>query len=191
MNMKKLESILEEDGIVFLTYGGLITQNLIAGMTDALEKESEQGSLDYKISSDIFTIFIELSQNMMNYSRVIKENDPSFDSKGLIMVGRSNPSEYYVLSQNIINKEDRLKLLPKLEEIISLDKNELRTRYKELRKNGQNLHGRGAGIGFYEIAKRCAEIKFSFNQINDEKFYFVFRAIIHINEGEKNGKIIS
>ena len=41
ITISNLSSVLDEDGIIFLAYGGLFTQPLIAGMTEALEKESE------------------------------------------------------------------------------------------------------------------------------------------------------
>ena len=45
MKFANLEEILERDGIVFLTYGGFLTQPLIAGMTDALEAEAQRSDL--------------------------------------------------------------------------------------------------------------------------------------------------
>jgi hypothetical protein len=178
MDTKKLEGILEEDGIVFLTYGGFITQSLIAGMTEALEKESEQNELSQRVANNIFTIFIELSQNMMNYSKSKKEEDKNFDPKGLIVVGKNNEDDYYILSQNILDKTDRAKILPKLQDITTLDQEGIKLKYRELRKSGRDQHGKGAGIGFYEIAKRCQEVEFEFTPINEEKFYFKFKAII-------------
>ena len=85
-NIKVLEEILEKDGIIFLTYGGTLTQSLIVAMTEALEKETEEADLSIGLASKIFTIFIELAQNMMHYSK--KMNKDGFDSKGLIVVGK-------------------------------------------------------------------------------------------------------
>jgi len=178
MNVKKLENILKEDGIVFLTYGGFLTQSLIAGMTEALEKESEDQNLGLSEANNLFTIFIELSQNMMNYSKSKKEINESFDPKGLIMVGKTENNEYYVFSQNILDKSDQSKIVPKLEEIKGMQIDDIKKRYRELRKSGKDSHGKGAGIGFYEIAKRCKNIEYSFEDINDTKRYFQFRAVI-------------
>ena len=36
MNIHSIQKIVEKDGIVFLTYGGFLSQTLIAGMTEAL-----------------------------------------------------------------------------------------------------------------------------------------------------------
>ncbi len=178
MNTKKLEAILEEDGIVFLTYGGFLTQSLIVGMTEALEKESESSDLSKKVSYNIFTIFIELSQNMMNYSKAIMESDKKFDPKGMIIVGKNNNGEYYIMSQNVIDIDDKKKIEPKLQEIIKSDLQEVKRLYRESRRSGKHTHHKGGGIGFYEIAKKSKKIEYSFIPINETKFYFKFKAIL-------------
>ena len=61
MNISAIQEIVEKDGIVFLTYGGFLSQALISGMTEALEKEAEQNELNMGDSSNIFTIFIYTS----------------------------------------------------------------------------------------------------------------------------------
>ncbi|MBV1786843.1 SiaB family protein kinase [Marinobacterium sp. D7] len=178
MDIKAIEKILEADGIVFLTYGGFITQSLIAGMTDALERESEKKDINQRLANNIFVIFIELSQNMMNYSKSRESAGEAFDPKGLIVVGKGESDSYYILSQNILDRSDRDKIQPKLEEIQRLDNEALKLRYRELRKSGRDSHGKGAGIGFYEIAKRCDRIQYEFIPIGDDKYYFQFKAIV-------------
>jgi hypothetical protein len=177
-DVKQLELILQQDGIVFLTYGGFLTQSLIVGMTDALEREAENSELSMKISNNIFTIFIELAQNMMNYSKKVSSED--FDPKGLILVGKNSNGNYYVLSQNILDEKDKQKIEPKLKIIKKSTKDELKKLYREARKSGKNTHEKGGGIGFYEIAKRCEEIKYEFISIPEDttKYYFKFKAIL-------------
>jgi len=176
-DISKLEAILEEDGIVFLTYGGFLTQSLIVAMTDALEKEAENYDLSMKISHNIFTIFIELAQNMMNYSKRIASN--GLDPKGLILVGKNKKGLYYVLSQNVLNEEDKNKIEPKLKTIQSLNKDEIKKLYRETRKSGKDTHDKGGGIGFLEIAKRCEQIVYQFIPIeNSNRYYFKFKAIV-------------
>jgi len=175
-DIRKLEALLQEDGIVFLTYGGFLTQSLIVGMTDALEKEAENSDLSMKIAHNIFTIFIELAQNMMNYSKKMEKE--GFDPKGLILVGKNENGEYYVLSQNILDQNDKNKIEPKLEIIQNSTKEEIKKLYREARKSGKNTHEKGGGIGFYEIAKRCENILYDFNKIDNNKYYFKFKAIL-------------
>lgn len=174
MNVDNIQNMVEEDGIIFLSYGGFLTQTLISGMTEALEKEAEYNELNMGVSTNIFTIFIELSQNVMNYSKNRHENCTEVKSEGLIVVGKDKEANYYIHSQNIIGQEDKDKIEPKLDELLNMNHDEIKKRYRELRRSGRDKHGKGGGIGFYEVAKRSDEIKFEFKPINEDKYYFHF-----------------
>jgi hypothetical protein len=175
-NIKVLEEILEKDGIIFLTYGGTLTQSLIVAMTEALEKETEEADLSIGLASKIFTIFIELAQNMMHYSK--KMNKDGFDSKGLIVVGKNKEGQYYVFGQNIVDDTDREKIEPKIKTILSSSKDEIKKMYRDARKSGKDTHTKGGGIGFYEIAKKSEKIEYSFIDLENGKYYFQFKAIV-------------
>ena len=183
MKFTNLEEILERDGIVFLTYGGFLTQSLIAGMTDALEQEAARNNLSMKISSDIFTIFIELSQNMMNYSKNKTKGGVEFDSKGLIIVGMDTQrTSYYIISRNVIDANDKGKIEKRLKEVEGLNKEELRALYRERRKSGRDKHTKGAGIGFVEIARRCDKVEHAFEILDSTRYYFTIKSIINLKE---------
>jgi len=182
MNISQIQEIVEDEGIIFLSYGGYISQTLIAGMTEALEKEAEAHSLKMSISNNIFTIFIELSQNMMNYSKSLHLN--GLKAEGLIIVSRDKSDNYYIHSQNIISLEDKEKVEQKLKDVTSLDKDGIKKRYRELRRSGKDTHEKGGGIGFYEIAKKCDKIDYSFSKIKDDRYYFHIKTIILTNKGD-------
>ncbi len=182
MDMNAIQKIVHTDGIIFLSYGGYLSQPLIAGMTEALEKEAISNDINMTVSNNIFTIFIELSQNMMNYSKKLK-ND-SIRPQGLILVSKDNNYNYHIHSQNIVSLLDKEKIESKLLEIQSLDKDGIKKRYRELRKSGQNTHGKGGGIGFYEIAKKCESIEYNFTQIQDNRYYFHIKTTIAIHKGK-------
>lgn len=176
MQFEQLENILEDEGIVFLAYGGSMTQPLIAGMTDALEKEVESNDISLKISHNIFTIFIELSQNMMNYAN----SHPEMNDRGLIIVGiTQDKKSYYIISRNKISESAKTIVEKRLGEIEGMDNKELRMLYRERRKTKKRGEGSGAGIGLIEIARRCDKIKHHCHPLEDGKYYFTVKAIIH------------
>ena len=176
MDIAQVQAMVDKDGIIFLSYGGYLSQALISGMTEALEKEAEDNGINMSISNNMFTIFIELSQNMMNYSKSL--NSESKKAQGLILVSKDAEYNYHIHSQNIVSSVDKEKIEPKLLEIQSLDKDGIKKRYRELRKSGQNTHGKGGGIGFYEIAKKCDTIEFDFNEIQEGRYYFHIKTTI-------------
>jgi len=180
MDISGIQNMVEKEGIVFVSYGGFLSQSLISSMTEALEKEAEVNEINMGISSNLFTIFIELAQNMMNYSKSSHEDCRDIVPGGLIVVSRSKDFEqYYIHSQNIVSIDDKEKIEPKLIEIQSLDREGIKQRYKELRRSGANTHGKGGGIGFYEMAKRCDKIDYEFKAINEDKYYFHIRTTVN------------
>lgn len=180
MNISLVQDLIEKDGIVFLTYGGSLTQTLIAGMTEALEHEAKFNDLNMSVSNNIFTIFIELAQNMMNYTKEIEKDGILKKTEGLILVGKTNDKHYFIHSQNIIGNEEKQLIQERLDHIKELDKETIKEEYRRLRKEGRDKHDKGAGIGFYEIAKRCNEIDYEFKQIDENKSYFHFKARVDL-----------
>jgi hypothetical protein len=176
VNINEVQKMVDNDGIIFLSYGGYLSQTLITGMTEALEKEAADNGISMGISNNMFTIFIELSQNMMNYSKSLEYEQNK--AQGLILVSRDVNYNYHIHSQNIVSLQDKEKIEPKLLEIQSLDKDGIKKRYRELRKSGQNTHGKGGGIGFYEIAKKCDAIEYNFTKIKEDRYYFHIKTTI-------------
>jgi len=131
----------------------------------------------------VATITIEYCQNMMNYSKGKRDSDDNdIIPAGEIEVQKYSKDdiddEYFeIIATNIISNSDKEKIEPLLIEIKSLDKSELKKRYRELRKSGQNKHEKGGGIGMFEIAKVSNNIDYEFNKINDNKYIFVMRSI--------------
>ena len=182
MDIKAIENLVEKDGIIFLSFGGFLSQTLITGMTESLEQEAQVNNVNMGISSNIFTIFIELAQNMMNYSK-----DDTLDGRdimpgGLIVVSKDKEDNYLISSQNIVSIEDKEKMEPKLIDITTLDRDTIKKKYRELRKSGKGKHSKGGGIGFYEIAKRCNDIKYNFEMINKNKYRFQIKTKINIKK---------
>jgi hypothetical protein len=129
----------------------------------------------------VFAIFTEQMQNVMSYSfdNISKSNN-KYESLGISVMGFSREkNKYFVGSGNFIRIEDREKLLAKLNKINSLQKEDLKNYYKELRRNGKGLHNRGAGLGFLEMAKRASE-PLDFKIIETESKELFFQLFVYI-----------
>ena len=172
MLVKHIRKLMEDDGIVFMTYVGVMSQTLLSGMIEALESEQNIEGLPSKISHNVFTILIEMTQNIIKYSKNESEDGNKFKSNGLILVGKNENDDFYIHSQNIVSIADKNKIIQRIEEIKKLDEEQIKQRYKELRRSAANSHDIGAGIGFYEMAKRAKIITYEFEEINDDKSNF-------------------
>ena len=164
------DDVVEE----IVKYEGVMTQNVIASCIDNIETKIS----NINLISSISTITIEYCQNMMNYSKNTDINNIDIVSEGEIEVKKINNSFFHIIAKNVLSKDDKEKIEPKLIEIQSLDKKELRVRYRELRKSEINKHQKGAGIGLYEIAKVSDNIKFEFLSINKNKYLFTITSVV-------------
>jgi PAS domain S-box-containing protein len=158
-------------------YKGVITQNVIATAMDNIEAK-----LNMKLIPKIATITIEYCQNMINYSKNKIEGDKQIIPEGFIHIKYIDKGYYQIIAKNIISKEDKEKIESRLIEICSMDKTQIKKRYRELRRSGENAHQKGGGIGLYEIAKMSDEINYKFISINKDKFYFIMYSIIRPKE---------
>ncbi len=185
MHINQIRTIIESEGIIFLTYGGILSQTLITGMIDALEKEAEDNNLKMGIANNIFTIFIELTQNMMNYSSR-HDQDSEISTDGLILVAKEEEQgkikNYLLHSNNVVSKDAKEKLEDKLQGVVTLGKEELKKKYRQVRREGKDKHSLGAGIGFLEIAKRSDKMNYHFEVINENQFYFNLNISIMITD---------
>lgn len=172
MPIRHIKKLIEDDGIVFLTYVGVMSQTLLSGMIEVLEEEQNLEGVPKKISHNVFTVLIEMTQNIIKYSKNEDEDGNKFKSNGLILVGKNDDDDFYIHSQNIVSLADKNKITKRIEEIKKLNEDEIKQRYKELRRSAANSHEIGAGIGFYEIAKRAKNITYEFEEINNDKSNF-------------------
>jgi len=172
MILKHVEELIGNGDIVFMTYIGFISQTLLTGMVEALEQEKDIGDIPKEMSHSIFTVLIEMTQNIMKYSKNDYQDENSFKSNGLILVAKHNKDNFYVHSQNIITKEDTKRIKRRIDDIKSLDEMAIKLKYRELRRNATHSHHYGAGIGFYEIAKCSKDIQYRFEKISENKYNF-------------------
>jgi len=169
-------SILHNESDILLSYGGVFTQSLIAGMTGVLEKEIEAAELPMKISNNIFVIFIELAQNIMNYAKKTNLEDKT-DPKGIITVNKKE-NNYIICAHNIITEDDKTKIEPLLEFIQNASEDAIKQKYKEIRKKSRNSEEKGSGLGFLEIAKKTQNIQYGFKNMDKGIFSFKICAVI-------------
>ncbi len=160
-------------------YEGVITQNVIATAMDNIENK-----VPAHISPKLATITIEYCQNMMNYSKNSIEQSDTIVPTGFICVEYLGTGDYKITAKNIISLEDKKILKQRLDEILLMDQDQLKKRYRQLRKSGENSHNQGGGIGLYEIAKISSNIKYNFVPINKNKFYFIITSMLTF--GNKN-----
>ncbi len=176
----KQSDFIENTDDEIIKYKGVITQNVIGSCMDNIEAKITNISM----MSALSTITIEFCQNMMFYSKNKEDGSREIVPAGEIEVKYIDQEYYKITATNIVSIDDKKRIEPILNYIQTLDKAEIKKRYKELRRSGENTHAKGGGIGMYEIAKASSSIDFDFTsvynykKINKDKFYFTMKSMI-------------
>jgi serine phosphatase RsbU (regulator of sigma subunit) len=156
-------------------YEGLLNQEILTNCLNNIELQVEDINMTGKLS----IITIEYCQNIMNYAKSEDINSHDIVPFGYINIDLKDNKYFEILSKNIVSKDDKAKIEPKLLDIQSLDKQGIKKRYRELRKSGHSTHSKGGGIGIYEIAKVCDSIEYEFVAINEDRYYFIMKSIVN------------
>lgn len=112
---------------------------------------------DPRLNKKVFSIFIELAQNIAYYSEErYKENDNSDKSygKGTFII-RSTDTHYKLTSTNLIKKSWEQEVLGKCELINKLDVDGLRKLKRKLRNQPKHEGQLGGNIGLVDIALKA------------------------------------
>lgn len=127
----------------------------------------------------ILTILYEMGQNLMKYGVNDKssQNDGQWDCK--LSGGIKEEEFFYIVSSNIITKKQKEVILSRLAIIDTLEKDEIKVYYKELRKSGKYKHKDGAGLGFLELAKRASKpLDVAFKSMDGMHEYYTLKVYI-------------
>jgi len=160
---------------IFFSFSGAISQNLLIDIGEGIESKLRDMSVENKIATNIFAIFTEQMQNVMNYStNKIAFSSGVCEGTGIGVMGFSEEKcKYFVGSANFIEKESVEKIENKIRKINSLNRDQLRLYYREIRKSGRFKHDKGAGLGFLEMAKKSTEpLDYSIVHLENDKILF-------------------
>jgi len=170
---------LQEKGIIF-SFSGPISQSLLEGIGHTLKQKMTLEETSTNIIQKVFSIFVELMQNIINYSaqRILTEEAEEDISYGVLIVGKEQ-EHFYIISGNYIHEEQEDILQKKLSTIRSMDSQELKQFYKQQRRQQADDASKGAGLGFIEMARKASQpIEFEIARIKNGYSFFVVKAVI-------------
>lgn len=174
------KTLLEEQGIIF-SYSGYVSEGILAGLGEAIRQKMVIDETDITTTNKVFSIFVEQVQNIIRYSaEKITAGHPAGRALafGVITIGRDD-GRFFVVGGNLVLLEDLPRLRQRLEQIRDMDRDALKSFYKEKLREGPDDGSRGASIGLIEIARRSSRpILFDFLETDDSHAFFCLKAYI-------------
>ncbi|KLO23264.1 hypothetical protein X275_03715 [Marinitoga sp. 1197] len=177
-NILEIKDKIRKNNII-MSFIGPFSQGIIEEIGRALREYIKKDKNHNTSSNNIFSVFIEQSQNIKNYERILSKKEINHVFlESIILIGK-NEQNYFISSGNIVKKEDIQNLKERIDEINSLSKDEIKLLYKKrLREKFKSETG-GAGLGFLEMAKRASN-KFEYDFIKLDNNYYYFILIITV-----------
>lgn len=178
-NLLELQNILKKNNII-ISFSGKFYQGIIEELGEAIKKRMEDEETPKNDMYNIFSIFIEQSQNIRNYI-VMKKNSNKYnkiETSGILSISK-NEFGYCISSGNIVENEDINVLTEKLDLIKTMNKDELRKFYKSELKKEPSKDSLGAGVGLIDIARKSSKsLEYSFKELDDNLSFFQLQAIV-------------
>jgi hypothetical protein len=180
MRLYNLRECFLEKKIIFC-YSGPMSQELMVEIGNTLKFKMQQESMNKSVVAKTFAILVEQVQNIMHYST---EKTEAIDfsrsrlSNGIVAVG-SEENRFYVASGNMIKMDDKNKISNMITLINSMNPEEKKQYYKEMRKKNPDESSRGAGLGFIEMARKSDHpVDFNFIDIDLNFCFFTIKLYI-------------
>ncbi len=171
---------LDGKGIVF-SFSGYLSEGILYSLGEALREKMTLEEADAPTVRRVFSVFVEQMQNIIRYSaeKVTGATTRAVElSAGMVTIGMEQGKVFIVCGNTVLNG-DVPRLRERLDHLRSLDREGIKTFYREQLREEPEEGSRGATIGLIEIARRASEpIDFDFDAMDDERSFFCLKVRI-------------
>lgn len=163
---------------IMICFNGPISKSLIEEIGTALRNYLETDQVTPSAAMDVFSVYIEMTQNIRHYAAQKGYADQNADAT--VVIARAADGRHVVCAGNIAEQEDGENLLRRVHALAGLDKVQLKAAYKEqLRKPRDSMAATGAGLGLIDIARKAsAPLLISLRQLGDGRAFISLQAVI-------------
>jgi hypothetical protein len=166
---------------ISLVYEGEITHQITKAFTSLTESNMAKEEESNMVQKKVFHVMVECLQNISKHADDYGSNDYIFSGRGIFLVAKG-VDEYSVTTGNIVDNSKIPILKGLLEQVNSLDKEELTELYKKQIKEGRLSDKGGAGLGFIDIKRKTGRnLDYHFLPINEDTSFFLLTSTISRN----------
>lgn len=180
IDLHKLKKLLMDYNVI-VSFNGIFSQNLIEELGLAIKNYLQLENKSKTEVHSVFAIFVEQTQNVKNYVSKYSDADNFIFNSGIVIIGK-DANNFIVSSGNLIKNEDIPDLKNSLTELNTLDKDELRKRYKIIMKSDWDATAKEnskAGLGLIDMKRKSSKkFDFCFSEITKELSFFTLKVTI-------------
>ena len=163
---------------ISLVYEGEITHQITKAFTSLTESNMAKEEESNTVQKKVFHVMVECLQNISKHADDFGSNDFMFSGRGIFLVAKGK-DDYSVTTGNAVDNIKIPDLKNLLEQVNSLDKDELTELYKKQIKEGRLSDKGGAGLGFIDIKRKTGRnLNYHFLPINEDTSFFLLTSTI-------------
>lgn len=178
MNLRSYKNIY--DPSIILLFKGQLTFDLVTSIISTLEYRLEGIEKNEKVKKRFYNVVTECIQNLFYHLEEIHTTSSeinNIDSKSALIIITTHKRFYSLQTGNYIPASKTEEIQKRLDEINSIEPDELRVLYKKaLREQKFSDKGTG-GLGFIDIARKTdgEKLRYTFRPVTDSVFYFTLK----------------
>lgn len=166
-------------------YRGYFDSDITNYIISLAEKNIIESKIQAKTKKRVFHIMVESVQNITRHQDF---SDEELAQTAFFVIQKNGPI-FYITTGNVINVEDIEPLAQKLEQVNSLDKDELTQAYLDILNDGKISEKGGAGLGLIEIVRKSGnKLYYDFKNITVQKAFIYMHTYINTDPEDPNIK---
>lgn len=174
--LQQIHSIMNQENAV-LVYSGEFNQDIVKSMLNYAEGKLDATGVDDLVKKKMFNVMVEMLQNITKHQFTSEQEkivEPCF-----VLI--ENEHDFNVVTGNPI-RQDKIELVSeKIDQVNSMNAEQLKEFYKQARLNSRISDVGGAGLGFIDMARKSEnQLEYGiFDIASDEYKYFTLKAKIN------------
>jgi hypothetical protein len=157
---------------ILLSFKGEITSDLLTSILQIMENKMDNMQEEPKMKKKVYNVLVECLQNLYHHLDEITEVDSEKIRSAIFTIGKLD-NKYSIITGNYILNENINGLRNRLDEVNSLNKEELKEYYKRVLNNGEMSLKGGGGLGMIDIARKTGEkLDYNFLEIDNKVSFF-------------------
>ena len=177
----KLTLCLNIDGNSIYKFSGIMNEKNMINSANTIEKLLIDQSAPKDKVQNVFELFVETIQNILNYaSNSIELSNNKREVECDCSLSFFTKDNSYILeSCNLIHKDQKALIEERIASINGLDKQTLRKLIRKSSRSKEKKHHYGAGLGYILMSLKSIEpIKIEFNEYNNSTFRYKQKLVI-------------
>lgn len=160
----RFQNLARDESVVFY-YTGYFSQAIVTAMADALRLRLNQTDASNVQRRKLFSVFIEMAQNVVHYSAehlTASDSDDQEIRRGALWVGEYQ-GQFYVVCANPVDRNQVGRIRDKLAPLLGMSNDDIKQLYKQKLRAENDAESKGAGLGFLTVARDASgPVEFDF-----------------------------